>query len=461
MIACYKQSQTKTTTPIYFIKKSNYAAWLKKQKSIVQKWLKTSSFEPKVGAYSVLPNARGEIDQVILVINEDRQVGLLGELPRKLPHKDYYIASDLPADQLERACIAWGMGAYAYTRYKKQPSPAKLAWPASVNKRFVRHVINAVELGRDLVNTPAEDLGPAELADAAVALAKQFGAKHSITKGKKLQDEYPAIHMVGRAGKREARLIDFSWGDKAHPKLTLVGKGVCFDTGGLDLKPAPAMALMKKDMGGAAHVLALASLIMSENLPINLRVLIPAVDNAIDGEAYRPSDVITMRNGLTVEILNTDAEGRLVMADALTDAVEDKPDLLIDFSTLTGAARVALGPEYAVMFTEVSDIASSIFQAGYELRDPVWQLPLHRSYRRELRSKIADMSNCSLSLYGGAITAALFLQAFVGTETPWVHFDVMAWNLYSRPGHPVGGELMGVRAVFDYLKNEFAHESRR
>jgi leucyl aminopeptidase len=459
MTSYYKQTRTKTTTPIHLIKRSDYAKWLKQQKSITQKWLKNSGFYAEVGAYSVLPNARGEIEQVVLIINHESQVGLLGELPRKLPRKDYYIVSDLPEERLEQACIAWGMGAYVFSRYKAHSAPAKLVLPKAVNKKFVHHMVAAFELGRDLISTPAEDLSPLDLAEAAIELVKVHGGKHKLIKGKALAKDYPAIHMVGRAGSREACLIDFQWGDKSHPSLTLVGKGICFDTGGLDLKPAAAMILMKKDMGGAAHVLALASLIMSEKLPINLRVLIPAADNAIDGEAFRPSDVITMRNGSTVEIKNTDAEGRLVLADALTDAVEAKPDLLIDFATLTGAARVALGPEYAVMFTEASDVANSIFEAGHALRDPVWQLPLHRSYRRELRSKIADMTNCSLSLYGGAITAALFLEAFVDPKIDWIHFDVMAWNLYSRPGHPVGADLMGVRAVFDYLKREFAHGS--
>lgn len=459
MQSCYKQAKSKTTTPIYLIKKSEYPAWLKKQKTINQKWLKNSDFHAKTGAFSVLPNAHGDIDQVILVIKDNTQAILIGELPRKLPRKDYYIASDFPEDTLEQACIAWGMGAYTFSRYRGPSSVAKLVFPKGVNKDFVNHMIDAHQLGRDLINTPAEDLGPAELADAAIELAKKHQARHKVIKGKALEKGYPAIHMVGRAGPREAHLIDLRWGDKKHPKLTLVGKGICFDTGGLDLKPAPAMLLMKKDMGGSAHVLALASLVMSEKLPVNLRVLIPAADNAIDGNAFRPSDVITMRNGTTVEVLNTDAEGRLVLADALSDAVEEKPDLLIDFATLTGAARVAVGPEYAAMFTENTEMASAIFESGETLRDPVWRLPLHRSYRRELRSKIADMANCALGVYGGAIIAALFLQAFVAEDVNWLHFDVMGWNLYPRPGHPEGGELMGVRAVFHYLKNEFVHGS--
>jgi len=267
---------------------------------------------------------------------------------------------------------------------------------------------------------------------------------------------YPAIFTVGRASYNSPRLIDIQWGDKKAPKLTLVGKGVCFDTGGLNLKPNNGMLLMKKDMGGAAHVLGLAKMIMQANLPVCLRVLIPAVENAISGDSFRPGDIITMRNGKTVEITDTDAEGRLILADALVEACSEKPDLLIDFATLTGAARVAVGTEIAALFTNNDILAKSIASFAQQNNDPIWRMPLYRDYLRLLDSQVADMTNCANTSYGGAITAAVFLQEFLDAEIPWMHFDIMAWNVLPRPGHPVGGEAMGLRAVFEYLRQRFS-----
>jgi len=308
---------------------------------------------------------------------------------------------------------------------------------------------------RDLINTPANDMLPSHLASAAEDVAREFGARATTTVGDDLAKGFPMIHAVGRASTDAPRLIDLVWGDPAHPKVTLVGKGVCFDSGGLDLKPANGMRLMKKDMGGAAHALGLARLVMANALPVRLRVLIPAVENAVAGNAFRPGDVIRARSGTTVEIDNTDAEGRLVLCDALSLACEEKPAALIDYSTLTGAARTALGTELPALFANDDALAVGIESAGRACADLVWRLPLHAPYKKMLDSKIADFANGSSSPYAGAIVAALFLETFVAAGVPWAHFDIMAWNTASQPGRPEGGEAMGLRAVYAMLAERF------
>ena len=309
---------------------------------------------------------------------------------------------------------------------------------------------------RDLINTPAADLLPGGLYESARSLAARFGAECSSLAGDDLlANGYPAIHAVGRASADPPRLIDLRWGDPAAPRVTLAGKGVCFDTGGLDLKPASGMRLMKKDMGGAAHVLGLARLVMSAELPVRLRVLIPAVENAVAGNAYRPGDVLATRAGVTVEVDNTDAEGRIVLCDALTEAVREKPDALIDFATLTGAARIALGPDLPALFSNDDDLAGGLARCAEEVRDPLWRLPLHRPYDELLKSQVADVANAASSPQAGAITAALFLRRFVPDGTPWAHFDLMAWNARARPGRPVGGEAMALRATWAWLEGRY------
>ena len=309
---------------------------------------------------------------------------------------------------------------------------------------------------RDLVNTPAADMMPINLGECAQNLADRYqGEVKQIIGEELLEQNYPTIHAVGRASVHEPRLIDLTWGDNTHPKVTLVGKGVCFDSGGLDIKPAAGMRNMKKDMGGSAHVLGLAQLIMSHNLPVCLRVLIPAVENAISSNAIRPGDVITTRTGITVEIDNTDAEGRLVLCDALAEADNDKPDLIVDFATLTGAMRVALGTELPGFFSTSDQVAAGITEAGSKITDPVWRMPLYSAYRDLLKSTVADMTNCATVPFGGAITAALYLQEFVNKDTDWVHFDVMAFNIRALSGRPLGGEAFGIRAVFDYLQTKY------
>ncbi len=332
----------------------------------------------------------------------------------------------------------------------------KLAWPTGANAGRVKRLAEATFLVRDLVNLPANDLGPAELETAAVAIAGRHGAKTRVVRGDELlKENYPAIHAVGRASARAPRLVDLTWGDPKHPKVTLVGKGVCFDSGGLDLKPSSNMLLMKKDMGGAAHVLGLAHAVMDAKLAVRLRVLVAAVENSVSGDAFRPLDVLSSRKGLTIEVGNTDAEGRLILCDALADACDETPELLLDFATLTGAARVALGTDLPALFCNDDALAEQILDAGTEARDPLWRLPLWSDYDRYLDSKVADLSNTGSTGFGGAITAALFLQRFVTGGTPWAHVDLMAWNSDSRAGRPKGGEAMALRAFYGMLERRY------
>jgi leucyl aminopeptidase len=320
----------------------------------------------------------------------------------------------------------------------------------------VRSLCAAQCLVRDLVNTPTEHMGPQQLADVVLAQADDFEAEYESMCGDDLLTRnFPAIHAVGRASDRAPRLVALHWGDEDAPLVALVGKGVCFDTGGLDLKPAAGMALMKKDMGGAAHALALARLVMEARLPVRLLLLIPAVENAVSGNAYRPGDVIETRKGLSVEIGNTDAEGRVILSDALAYACEHEPELVIDFATLTGAARIALGADLPPLFSNRDDVAYAIQKAGDEVEDPLWTMPLYRPYRKLIESPIADISNMGKSSFGGCITAALFLEHFVEEDVPWVHIDTFAWNQADRPARPQGGEALGLRAVFRYLQSRF------
>jgi leucyl aminopeptidase len=311
-------------------------------------------------------------------------------------------------------------------------------------------------MARDLITTPSADMGPAELAAAAQDLAKAHKARVKVIVGDDLlKQNYPMIHAVGRASARAPRLIDLVWGSERDPKVTLVGKGVCFDTGGLDLKPSTGMLMMKKDMGGAATVLAVAAMVMAASLPVRLRVLIPAVENSVSGNAFRPMDVVPTRKGITVEIGNTDAEGRLILCDALFEGGSEKPAMMIDCATLTGAARVALGPDLPALFCNDDDLADALIAAGEQITDPMWRMPLFSNYRRLLDSKVADINNVSSGAFGGAITAALYLKEFVPDGVPWAHFDMMAWNNTSRPGRPEGGEAQAARAIFNAIEQRF------
>jgi leucyl aminopeptidase len=437
-------------TPIRPLSQAGLKAWLARQEKRIAAWVAANGFTAASSKTCIIPNAEGGIGEVLLGVAEEDDLWPYGGLPTSLPEGIYRLVEDGLGEAAQgRAALGWALGAYGYSRYKsKERAPARLAWPGGADRGAVGRAAEATYLIRDLINTPAGDMGPAELAEATERVGKAHGAKVSTIVGDALlRENYPAIHAVGRASDRAPRLIDLSWG-RSGPKITLVGKGVCFDSGGLDIKSAANMKLMKKDMGGAAHVLGLSQMIMAAQLPLRLRLLIPAVENSISGDAFRPLDILRTRKGLTVEVGNTDAEGRLILCDALAEADGEGPDLLIDCATLTGAARVALGPELPALFSNHDPTAEALIRHGLAERDPLWRLPLYKPYRRGLDSKVADLNNIWDSPYAGAITAALFLQEFVSAKTPWVHLDLMAWNTTSRPGRPEGGEAMALRALY-------------
>ncbi|MCF4165809.1 leucyl aminopeptidase family protein [Zavarzinia compransoris] len=425
------------------------------------RFARASGFDGRPGGHLVVPDAEGGLGLVLFGVGavQEHQPFAFGALSAALPAATYEIASPLGPMEATAATLGWVMGRYGFRRYRDDspPDDPLLVPPEGADLDAVRRTAEAMFLVRDLVNTPASDLGPEELAAAAMRLAVAHDARIAITVGDDLLDAgYPMIHAVGRASERAPRLIDMTWGESDLPRVTLVGKGVCFDTGGLNIKTGSYMNLMKKDMGGAAHVLGLAHMIMDADLPVRLRVLIPAVENSVSGNAMRPGDVLTSRKGLTVEIGDTDAEGRLVLADALAEADEEKPDLLVDFATLTGAARVALGPELPALFTPDDELAAAFADHGLEQRDPTWRLPLWPPYDRMLESRVADLSNVGEGGMAGASTAALFLQRFV-TDTPsWAHLDVYAWTTKPSPGRPVGAEAYGIRALFALIAERFA-----
>lgn len=457
MLACYLTTAEDEGVPITPVVQKDFSAWLARQDDFVKDWVKQLGFVAKPETFCWIPCAgSSRIQQVLLGIADESDFWSIGILPFNLPKGIYRIADVVDQRYLSNSIMAWGFGAYEFTRYKKPTMPcSQLVISGQCNKQL-SSMVKATYLIRDLINTPAEDMGPAEVGDAVWLVADSFGATVEQIVGEDLiQQNYPAIHTVGRASSRPPRLIDLRWGNINHPRVTLVGKGVCFDSGGLDLKSANGMALMKKDMAGAAHALGLAYLIMSMALPVYLRVLIPAVDNVISGNAYRPGDVIVTRKGLSVEVNNTDAEGRLVVADSLTEAASEQPELLFDFTTLTGAARVAMGPDITAMFCNQPELAQSLLKHAITTQDPLVELPLYKPYRKYLESKVADLTNAVAIPYGGAITAALFLNEFVPKETAWAHFDLMAWNLMPQPARPEGGEAMAIRAVWDYLLARF------
>ncbi len=440
-------------TPIHVVAKSSLAAWRQSQDARIRAWLDAAGFQANANETVRLPGADGLPVRLVAGLGERAGIESLGALALQLPEGDYRLANAAAADRY-RLALGWGLGAYQFNAYRMpKRHPARLL--VAPEDRGVLDELAAVSLCRDLVNTPAEDMLPQHLEAAARKLALAHDATIEIIAGDALlRQRFNAIHAVGRASSSVPRLIDLRWGDSRNPKVTLVGKGVCFDSGGLNLKPASNMRLMKKDMGGAAHVLGLAQLVMARTLPVSLRVLVPAVENAVSASAYRPGDIIRSYSGITVEIHNTDAEGRLVLADALALAAEEKPALVIDFATLTGAARTALGPDLPALFANDDELAAGIAAAAAEVEDPVWRLPLFAPYRHLLDSKVADLVNAPSSSYAGAVAAALFLERFAG-KVPWAHFDIFAWNASTRPARPEGGEAMGMRAVYRYLAARF------
>ncbi len=418
-----------------------------------------SGFEPKAGQICLLPSPEGALATVLFGV-EDGDADALdpfasGKLATTLPSGDYRFANG--PDDPAAATLAWLLAGYRFDRYRERPAKAvRLVPPAGLDSDEIGRVATAVAMGRDLINTPANDLGPDDLEEAARRLAERHGATIAVVVGDDLLDaDLPMIHAVGRASPRPPRLIDIGWGDPGAPAVTIVGKGVCFDTGGLDIKPSAAMLLMKKDMGGAASALALADMVMGSRLALRLRVLVPAVDNVISGSSFRPGDVLRSRKGLSVEIGNTDAEGRLILADALALADEDEPELMVDFATLTGAARVALGPDLPPAYTEDDRLAADIARIGLVVNDPVWRMPLWPPYRRMVESKIADLTNAPAGGFAGSITAALFLRRFVTAAKAHLHLDIYGWTPSAKPGRPEGGEVQGARLVYALLKERY------
>ncbi|MDG4883533.1 leucyl aminopeptidase family protein [Mesorhizobium sp. WSM4884] len=418
-------------------------------------WARANGFSGEAGRTLILPGEGGALAGALFGTGDGESQLAVGALARSLPEGEWYLAQDLPAPDL--AALALVLGGYVFTRYGKKPGKAlRFALPPGADAAHVRRIADGVFLTRDLVNTPTSDMGPGELEEAVQTLAAAHGADISVVKGDDLlARNFPMIHAVGRASAGAPRLIDMSWGPGDAPKVTLVGKGVCFDTGGLDIKPSSGMLLMKKDMGGAANVLGLASMVMAAKLNVRLRVLIPAVENSIAGNAFRPGDVLRSRKGITVEIGNTDAEGRLVLADALALADEEKPSLLIDMATLTGAARVALGPDLPPFYTGDEALASDLAAASLAAEDPLWRMPLWRPYDAKLSSKVADINNVTTDGFAGSITAALFLKRFVEKTPGWAHFDIFAWNPADRPHGLTGGEAQGIRALERIIATRF------
>ena len=447
------------SVPIWFVTAENYAPVREQLGAAAQRFAETARFEPKAGQSMLLPGQAGALSGVLFGLESadrpDKDRFLPGRLPGLLPAGTYRFAN-APHDT-RLAALAFALGSYKFTRYRPaDANGAKLVTPDGVDGADLSRIAAGVALARDLINTPANDMGPAELEQAARDLAARHGASiRTIVGDDLLKQNFPLIHAVGRASPRAPRLIDLTWGDAKHPKITLVGKGVCFDTGGLDIKPDSAMLIMKKDMGGAANVLAAAHMIMDGRLKVRLRVLIPAVENSIAGDAFRPLDVYKSRKGITVEIGNTDAEGRLVLADALALADEETPELIADMATLTGAARVALGPELPPFFTHDDRLASDLARHADAERDPMWRLPLWRPYESMLDSKTADINNVGGS-FAGSITAALFLNRFVSAAKAWAHFDIYAWTPSAKPARPDGGECQVARALYALLKERYS-----
>ena len=443
---------TATALPLHSVTKSGYAAWLAAQPAAVQAWLQAHRFDGSSGSAHTWADANGQLAGAVLGIDDALDPYAYAHAPRALPAGTWQVVTPLDAAARNALQLGWGLGCYRFDRYKTSTRPMpQLALPDFDSETL--DVLAACLRVRDLVNTPTEHMGPDELEAVARAVATAHAASITVIVGDDLlTHNYPTIHAVGRASHRAPRLIELRWGDAAHPHIAICGKGVCFDTGGLDLKAAAGMRNMKKDMGGAAHALALAELVMARKLPLRITLLIAAVENAVGPNAFRPGDIITTRKGVSVEIDNTDAEGRLVLCDALTRACELQPALLLDFATLTGAARIALGPDLPALYANDDAVANAWLNAGMQTRDPLWRMPLWRPYLRYLTSGIADLANASSSSMAGSVTAALYLERFVSEGTPWAHLDVYAWNDSDRPGRPAGGEALGLRAAFAMLQ---------
>lgn len=446
--------------PIHPVTSDNWESAARAVSTTALAYARATGFDGATGALALLPDAQGKIAAVLFGIEKpdakSRDPFLFGKLANALPEGHYHIIGQLP--DAEIATLAFALGSYRFDRYKakKRGTKAKLVVPQNVDAARVSLIAEAVYSGRDLINTPANDLGPDEIEKALRETAQRFGATISSVIGDDLlKQNYPMVHAVGRASPRAPRLVDMTWGDESHPKITLVGKGVAFDTGGLNIKPDNSMLLMKKDMGGAAVALAIAQMVMASKLKIRLRLIVAAVENSISGSAFRPGDILPSRKGLSVEIGNTDAEGRLILGDALALADEEAPEMILDFATLTGAARVALGPDLPPLYTDDEMLANDLLSASERVNDPVWRMPLWKPYAKLLDSKIADINHISSGAYAGSVTAALFLQRFVERTPSWAHFDVFCWVPSAKNGRPEGAEVNAARLVFDMLEKRY------
>ncbi len=458
-MTAYLTEALASSIPITGLRAVDLPAWRTGCDTTTQAWLAACAFEALPCAVCLVPGraSAGGIERVLVGIAPGESMGALAGLAFALPPGNYHVESLPEVCDPYLAALGFGLGAYRFTRYKAllRP-PARLLPSPGVDLARLERELAASCWVRDLVNTPTEDMGPEHLEVAGRDLAQAHGAAFRSFVGEELlRENFPSIHAVGRASHRAPRLLELNWGDATHPRVAIVGKGVCFDTGGLDLKAAEGMRWMKKDMGGAAHALALTRLVLEAQLPVHVQMLIPAVENAVAGNAYRPGEVIATRAGLSVEIDNTDAEGRVVLADALTYAGEQAPELIIDFATLTGAARIALGPDLPALFTNRVPLAAALTALGARLSDPLWPMPLWAGYRAMLDSHVADMANGSPNKHAGAIVAALYLSRFVPEHIDWCHFDVYSWNDADRPGRPRGGEAQALRATFALLEERF------
>ena len=455
--ALLQPDRNQPATALHLVDKKNHEAWLKGQPERVRQAVRAQGFKGEGFQLAILPGERDGWSAVLGVANvEELSPWCLAKAAESLPEGTYRVADRSPGP----ATLGWLLGQYRFERYKEKKSDKGARVLLSDEPARIEETVWIAEstfLVRDLVNTPAGDLGPAELASAVQKVAKEGGIRTHVTAGDKLESGYPMVAAVGAAAspERAPRLIELEWGDQRHPRVAIVGKGVCFDSGGLDIKPSSGMRLMKKDMGGAAHALGLARLIIKANLPVRLHLIIPAVENAVSGAAFRPGDILKSRKGLTVEIGNTDAEGRLILADALARAAEEKPELIIDYATLTGAARVALGPDLPALFVNDDSLADDLLRGASEVSDPLWRMPLWKPYDEMLSSDVADLGNVSDGPLAGAVTAALFLQRFVPEGMVWAHLDTFAWRPSAKPGRPKGGEALGLRAAWEVLRNRY------
>jgi leucyl aminopeptidase len=457
VLTCFAPRSGTDTVPIVPIAKAKLKEFSRDCPAGLKAWIEQSGFSADPGSLVMVPGDGGRLDRILLGVDQPGHIWTYADLPGKLPPRRYRLDVALDSESATRVALGWALGTYSFSRYKaRKREPAILVWPKGADHDRVEAKAEALFLARDLINTPAQDLGPSQLAQAAQLLARQHRAECEIVVGDQLlKRNYPMVHAVGRASADAPRLIDIRWGRVSAPKVTLVGKGVCFDSGGLDIKSSESMKMMKKDMGGAATVLAVAKMAMAAELPIRLRVLVPAVENAISGNAFRPWDVFKTRKGLTVEVGNTDAEGRLILCDALAEADTEKPAMIVDVATLTGAARIALGPDLPALFCNNDGLANDLLKHGEAESDPFWRMPLWQPYRKMLESNAADLSSTGSGPHAGSVTAALFLESFVSKETPWAHIDTLAWIPKAAPGRPEGGEALGARAIFAMLRQRF------